>query len=702
MISSTMERSRQTRDSPTQRGAWWSILVIFFSFVAAVQAKQSLLTDREALERFMVVVDPNGELLPWVSGTNPCTWIGVDCYQNRVTSLRIQGLHLTGPLPANTLADLDQLLVLSLHHNRFSGTFPVDLARCTLLQRLFLGYNIFSGPLPDFTGMWPGMTHFSVGFNNFSGEIPASINAFKSLNLLDLQGNSFSGAIPTMSFEYLLKFSVANNNFVGPVPMSLTRFPASEFAGNAGLCGPPTETPCPQSLFASAMAPIAPVPSPQTPLFMDSGAPLLVTTPSPKNHTKLMSAGVTVVITVGVVVAAMLLIYVLCRPQGTEVLDKTHVGKPARDYSDASMGGVEFYSAGGPDHFKDSYAVSIAGEPEPERGKLVFFNKQNKEPFALEELLRASAETLGKSCVGNTYRADLGESVVLVVKRLKDVAAERKDFESHVETLGRLRHKNLVPLRAYYFSKDEKLLVSDYMPQGNLATLLHGDKDDDSRIHVDWITRQKIALGTARALAYLHKESVKLLHGNMKASNVLLSRDMEPFLSDYALTSLLSNANMSASRFVGYRAKEVTDIRKITQEADVYSFGVLLLEILTGQAPMQECNRWLDLPKWVMSVVRDKWTSEVFDVELMRYNNVEDEMVQMLQLALACVDSIPDRRPKMDEVVLLLEDITGDDSSFRRSDARSDDAAKHRTANYKSRACAPILVRPSSGVFVID
>ena len=105
--------------------------------------------------------------------------------------------------------------------------------------------------------------------------------------------------------------------------------------------------------------------------------------------------------------------------------------------------------------------------------------------------------------------------------------------------------------------------------------IVAGDGEGESRIHVDWVTREKIALGTARALAYLHKESVKLPHGNIRSSNVLLNRALEPFLSDYALIPLLNPANVAASRFTGYQAPEVTDIRKITLESDVYSFGVV-------------------------------------------------------------------------------------------------------------------------------
>lgn len=118
-------------------------------------------------------------------------------------------------------------------------------------------------------------------------------------------------------------------------------------------------------------------------------------------------------------------------------------------------------------------------------------------------------------------------------------------------------------------------------------------------------------------------------------------------------------SNPTASRVAGYRAPEVTDPRKVSQKADVYSFGVLLLELLTGKAPTQAAlnEEPIDLPRWVQSVVREEWTAEVFDVELLRYQNVEDDMVQLLQLAIDCVAQYPDKRPPMSEVAVRIDEI---------------------------------------------
>lgn len=209
-------------------------------------------------------------------------------------------------------------------------------------------------------------------------------------------------------------------------------------------------------------------------------------------------------------------------------------------------------------------------------------------------------------------------------------------------------------------------------------------KRGGDRMPLDWDTRLRIAVGAARGIACIHAENGgKLVHGNIKSSNIFMNARGFGCVSDLGLTIVMSPLAPPISRAAGYRAPEVTDTRKATQSSDVYSLGVVLLELLTGKSPIHATggDEVIHLVRWVHSVVREEWTAEVFDVELMRYPNIEEEMVEMLQIAMGCVVRMPDQRPKMPDVVRLIENVRHTDTDNRSSfETRSEGSTPLPTA----------------------
>ncbi|XP_057852575.2 probable inactive receptor kinase At2g26730 [Cryptomeria japonica] len=283
--------------------------------------------------------------------------------------------------------------------------------------------------------------------------------------------------------------------------------------------------------------------------------------------------------------------------------------------------------------------------------KLEFIEKEHSSPFVMEELLRASVELLGEGASGEVYRVMMDNGVALVVKRLKDLQVEGKEFENRMEFMGNLKHSNVLPIFAYCFSPDENLVIYQYQNEGSLASLLH--EFFKGQRELKWDTRLSIIRGVASGLAFMHREfesQGSIPHGNLKPSNVILRENLEPYIADYGFNSLVE-ADTIPTPFPSdaYKAPE----RKITQKTDVYSFGFMLLELLTGK---RADNGGFNLPNWVQSVVREEWAVNVFDKEMVR-NAGEDRIVQLLQLGLNCVNMVPEIRPTMSYACDVIDEL---------------------------------------------
>ncbi|CAE5963411.1 unnamed protein product [Arabidopsis arenosa] len=609
-------------------------------------------SDSETLLNFKLTADSTGKLNSWNTTTNPCQWTGVSCNRNRVTRLVLEDIELTGSI--SPLTSLTSLTVLSLKHNNLSGPIP-NLSNLTALKLLFLSHNQFSGNFPSSVTSLTRLYRLDLSFNNFSGEIQPDLTNLNHLLTLRLESNRFSGQIPNIILSDLQDFNVSCNNFNGQIPNSLSQFPESVFTQNPSLCGAPLLK-C-TKLSSDPTKPGRPDGAKASPLNNPETVPSSPTSihGGDKSTTRISTISLVAIILGDFIIlsfVSLLLYYCFWRQYSSN----------KKKHSKVLEGEKIVYSSS---PYPTSTQNNNQNQQGGEKGKMVFFEGTRR--FELEDLLRASAEMLGKGGFGTAYKAVLEDGNEVAVKRLKDAVtvAGKKEFEQQMEVLGRLRHTNLVSLKAYYFAREEKLLVYDYMPNGSLFWLLHGNRGP-GRTPLDWTTRLKIAAGAARGLAFIHGscKTLKLTHGDIKSTNVLLDRSGNARVSDFGLSIFAPSQTVAKSN--GYRAPELIDGRKHTQKSDVYSFGVLLLEILTGKCPnMVETGHSggaggaVDLPRWVQSVVREEWTAEVFDLELMRYKDIEEEMVGLLQIAMACTAVAADHRPKMGHVVKLIEDIRG-------------------------------------------
>ncbi|KAG8381513.1 hypothetical protein BUALT_Bualt06G0129600 [Buddleja alternifolia] len=293
--------------------------------------------------------------------------------------------------------------------------------------------------------------------------------------------------------------------------------------------------------------------------------------------------------------------------------------------------------------------------------KLVFV-KDGNATFVLEDMLRDSAEVLGRGTFGSSYKTVLGNrDISITMKRSKDVNVAFEEFQKHMEVIGRMRHESVADLKAYYFSREEVLLVYDYYDEHSLYALLHGTE----RTPLDWETRLKIAIGAARGISHIHmQDGRKLVHGNIKSSNIFLNQHQYGLVSDAGLAKVMKPVRRAVMRTPNYFAPEVKDTQKTSQASDVYSFGVVLLELVSGK-PSQDTteeDEVISLAEWVHSVISDDWAAKVFDIELMRYQSDEEAMTQFSQIAMDCINFVPEYRPKMSEVVKMLEEISGVDT----------------------------------------
>ncbi|XP_077247192.1 putative leucine-rich repeat receptor-like protein kinase At1g68400 [Tasmannia lanceolata] len=572
--------------------------------------------EREALIQLRETVNSTLHLHSIWTGP-PChdnnsNWVGIECWNSHVIHIVLEGIHMTGSLPPSFLQNISFLSKISFRNNSLFGPIP-HLANLVHLEYVFLSHN------------------------SFSASIPLELIQLPNLAELELQENHLTGTIPPFDQQSLTVFNVSDNLLEGQIPETvvLLRFSKSSYDNNLGLCGRPLRKPCPGSPSPPPLPPVAP------------------NSPSPtslKNNT-FKALTVALIAVAAVLVPFKVMLVFLCYYKR-----KHGKGKRGEDSGEASAEWVD----------KKMRTSESTGDPE-RTVELEFFDK-DRPVFDLDDLLRASAEMMGKGSLGSTYKAMLESSFVITVKRLKEMNwLTKKEFVQQMQLLGKMKHQNLVEIISFYYSKEEKLVISEYVPGGSLFEFLHENRGA-GRVPLNWSKRLSIIKGIANGLAYLHQSlpSHKVPHANLKSSNVIIqqrSRNYHPKLTDFGFLPLLPSGKTILKLAAG-KSPEASQGKKLTHKADVYCFGILLLEIITGRIPGEFSpateDRTNDLSQWVRSAINQDWSTDILDLEIVAAKDGHEEMLKLTEIALECTALEPEKRPKMTEVLKKIEEIKGE------------------------------------------
>ncbi|KAL3592145.1 hypothetical protein D5086_010785 [Populus alba] len=549
-----------------------------------------------------------------------CQWQGVKCAQGRVVRVALQSSGLRGTFPAFSLSRLDQLRVLSLQNNTLSGPIP-DLSPLFNLKSLILNHNSFSGYFPPSILLLHRLKILDLSYNNLNGPIPVNLSSLGRLNSLKLEFNQFNGTVPSLDLGFLVFFNVSGNNLTGPIPVTptLSRFDTSSFSLNPDLCGEIINRSCkPRSpFFDSSASPYAITPA-GVPFGQSAqaqgGVVVSITPPSKQKHNR-SSAVLGFTIGVSLLVLSLLCIgFVLVKKQKKErrVEKKeqamTGTSSPVRIHSKPAMqSGVR--EKGHETINTEAKEGLVQQVRRAERSGSLVFCGGKAQVYTLEQLMRASAELLGRGTIGTTYKAVLDDQLIVTVKRLdagKTAITSSDVFERHMDVVG---------------------------SRSTRAKPLH------------WTSCLKIAEDVAEGLAYIHQMS-NLVHGNLKSANVLLGADFEACITDYSLALL---ADTSSSEDPDSAACKAPETRKSSHQAtaksDVYAFGVLLLELLTGKHPSQ--HPYLvpaDMLDWVRAVRDDG-------------GGHDNHLGMITELACICRLTSPEQRPAAWQVLKMIQEI---------------------------------------------
>ncbi|KAK9284034.1 hypothetical protein L1049_012294 [Liquidambar formosana] len=542
--------------------------------------------------------------------------------------LNLSRNSLMGAIPAS-IGELKALGILDLSENQLSASIPLEIGGAISLKELRLEKNFLAGKIPISLENCSSLTSLILSQNNLIGPIPTAIAKLINLQTVDLSFNNLTGSLPRQlaNLPNLLSFNISHNHLQGELPAGGFFNTISPFSvsGNPSLCGSAVNRSCPGVL--------------PKPIVLNPNSSSDSTTGSlPQNlgHKKIILS-ISALIAIGA--AAVIVIGVIA----ITVLNLRVRSSTSRSAAAFTLSGIDEYS-----HSPTTDANS---------GKLVMFSGDPDFSTGAHALLNKDCE-LGRGGFGAVYRTVLRDGRPVAIKKLtvSSLVKSQEDFEREVKKLGKIRHPNLVALEGYYWTPSLQLLISEFVSGGSLYKHLHEGLGGN---FLSWNERFNIILGTAKSLAHLHQ--LNIIHYNLKSSNVLIDSSGEPKVGDFGLARLLpmldryvlSSKIQSA---LGYMAPEFAcRTVKITEKCDVYGFGVLVLEVVTGKRPVEYMeDDVVVLCDMVRGALEENRVEECVDGKL-QGKFPADEAIPVMKLGLICTSQVPSNRPDMGEVVNILE-----------------------------------------------
>ncbi|KAE8714769.1 Leucine-rich repeat receptor-like protein kinase PXC2 [Hibiscus syriacus] len=546
-----------------------------------------------------------------------------------LSSLKLLNLSrnsLVGPIPG-TIGELTALDVLDLSRNQLNGSIPTEIGGACSLKDLRLNANILNGKIP--TSIENCTFLRIISHNKLSSPIPAEIGKLSNLENVDLSFNSLTGTLPKQlaNLPHLLSFNISHNNLRGELPAGIffNTISPTAVSGNPLLCGSAVNKSCP------AVLPKPIVLNPNTTADSISGE-----LPPNVGHKRIVLS-ISALIAIGA--AAFIVVGVIA----ITVLNLRVKSSTSRSAAPLTFSAGEEFSRSPTTDANSGKLVMFSGEPDISTGAHALLNKDCE---------------LGRGGFGAVYRTVLQDGRTVAIKKLtvSSLVKSQEEFKREVKKLGKISHPNLVALEGYYWTPSLQLLISEFVSGGSLHKHLH---EGSSGNYLSWHDRFRIILGTAKSLAHLHQ--LNIIHYNIKSSNVLIDGSGEPKLGDFGLARLLpmldryvlSSKIQSA---LGYMAPEFAcRTVKITEKCDVYGFGVLVMEVVTGKRPVEYMeDDVVVLCDMVRGALEEGRVEECVDGRLQGKFPVE-EAIPVMKLGLICTSQVPSNRPYMGEVIKILE-----------------------------------------------